>query len=171
MPTPAPAVAINDVTGGRGLRENEVGQGAKARTPQPIFLKWLDIFETGNAEIDCMHRKLVDDCNNMLTLVADDAPWLMITAQTKRLVVNCIAHFRVEDSILGRMGFPRRDSHVEEHRRIEQELRDLLARMELVDGSLAEHRDLPASLGPSMIDLMIRHDLDYRSHMLHRQGR
>jgi hypothetical protein len=58
-----------------------------------------------------------------------------------------------------------------EHRRMEQDLRGLIARMEQVDGSLKEHRDLPASLGPSIIDLMIRHDLDYRSHVLHFQGR
>jgi hypothetical protein len=54
---------------------------------------------------------------------------------------------------------------------MEQDLRGLIARMEQVDGSLKEHRDLPASLGPSIIDLMIRHDLDYRSHVLHFQGR
>ena len=118
-----------------------------------------------------MHRKLVRDCNGLLTLLADDADWALILAQSKRLVVNCVEHFRIEESMLERIKFPRREAHAAEHRRMEQELRTLLDRMERVDGSLAEHRDLPASLGPSMIDLMIRHDLDYRSHVLHRQGR
>jgi hypothetical protein len=47
----------------------------------------------------------------------------------------------------------------------------LIVRMEQLDGSLNEHREYPRSLGPSLIDLIIRHDLDYRSHLLHQQGR
>jgi hypothetical protein len=43
--------------------------------------------------------------------------------------------------------------------------------MKEVDGSLDEHRDYPRALGPMMVDLIVRHDLDYRSHMLHQQGR
>ena len=50
-------------------------------------------------------------------------------------------------------------------------MQGLIAQMERVDGSLKEHRDYPKALGPSLIDVIIRHDLDYRSHLLHQQGR
>lgn len=73
--------------------------------------------------------------------------------------------------MLERVEFPRCREHVEEHRRMDQRSRDLIAQMEQVDGSLKEHWELPASLGPSLIDLMIRHDLDYCSHVQYHQGR
>jgi hypothetical protein len=53
---------------------------------------------------------------------------------------------------------------------MEQRSRDLIARMEQVDGSLKEHWELPASLGPYLMDLMIRHDRDYRSHVQYRRA-
>jgi hemerythrin-like metal-binding protein len=157
--------------GGRRLGDGIIGATGAARAPSTTRLEWLDIFETGNAEIDAMHRKLVEDCNDLLRLVEVGADWPRIVAVTRQLVADCIEHFQVEDSLLERMKFPRREAHMAEHRRMEQDLRGLIARMEQVDGSLKEHRDLPASLGPSIIDLMIRHDLDYRSHVLHFQGR
>ena len=67
--------------------------------------------------------------------------------------------------------FPRRAAHVAEHRRLEGEMHGLIARMSAVDGSREEHRDYPRAFGPMIVDLIIRHDLDYRSHLLHQQGR
>lgn len=139
--------------------------------PMAAPLKWMDIFETGIAELDAWHRKLVNDCNLLLRLLASDASWATIIARTWDLVASCVEHFRVEEAIMQRIDFPRRAAHIEEHRKIEENLRVLVARMQAVDGSLPEHRQLPASLGPAMIDLMIRHDLDYKSHLLYRQGR
>jgi hemerythrin len=164
MSMPAPFAAASSPKSGRQRRE-----GA-AKGPKPI-LEWIDSFEIGNAEIDALHRTLVKNCNGLLTLLAEDGAWPLIVAETRRLVVDCIEHFRVEDAVLRRIGFPRCEAHAAQHRRLEQELRDLIAHMERVDGSRAEHRELPASLGPTIVDLMIRHDLDYRSHVLHRQGR
>ena len=135
------------------------------------MVKWMDIFETGDAELDSLHRKLVEDCNALLTLLAEDGAWPLIVAAARKLVADCIEHFRVEGAMLERIEFPRRAAHAAEHRRLERDLRSLVAHMERVDGSLPEHRDLPASLGPALIDLMIRHDLDYRSHLLYWQGR
>ena len=135
------------------------------------MVKWIDIFETGDAELDALHRKLIEDCSALLTLLAERGPWPLIVAEAGKLVVDCIEHFRVEGDLLARIEFPRRAAHAAEHRRIERDLRSLVASMERVDGSLPEHRDLPASLGPALIDLMVRLDLDYRSHLLHRQGR
>jgi hemerythrin-like metal-binding protein len=139
--------------------------------PNTSLLKWMDVFETGIAELDAWHRKLVNDCNHLLRLLAADASWAMIVAKAWDLVAGCVEHFRVEEAIMQRIDFPRRAAHIEEHRLIEEKLRELVARMRTLDGSLLEHRELPASLGPAMIDLMIRHDLDYKSHLLYRQGR
>jgi hemerythrin-like metal-binding protein len=136
-----------------------------------IRLEWIDVFETGNLEIDTIHRKLILDCNRLLALVDNEASWSLIVDEARRFLERCIEHFRSEESLLECTKFPRYAEHVAEHRRMESEMQALLKRMEQVDGSLEEHRDLPRSLGPDLIELMIRHDLDYRSHLLHQQGR
>jgi hemerythrin-like metal-binding protein len=135
------------------------------------MVKWIDVFETGDAELDLLHRKLVEDCNALLALLGGEGAWPLIVTAARRLVADCIEHFQVEGTLLERIDFPRRAAHAAEHRRLGQELRDLVVRMERADGSLPEHLDLPASLGPTLIDFMVRHDLDYRSHLLYRQGR
>ncbi len=49
--------------------------------PNTSLLKWMDVFETGIAELDAWHRKLVNDCNHLLRLLAADASWAMIVAK------------------------------------------------------------------------------------------
>lgn len=80
-------------------------------------------------------------------------------------------HFSAEELLLERTRFARCAEHTAEHRRLEREMRILVTQMERVDGSLEEHHEYPKSLGPSLIDLIIRHDLDFRSHLLHCKGR
>ena len=141
------------------------GEGA------PVYLQWIKAFETGSPEIDALHRELVQECNSLLLLVESSAPWSRILADAGRLVEGCVQHFRQEEEMLAQSRFPRRAEHVAEHRRLEGDLQGLIARMKEVDGSLEEHREYPRALGPMMVDLIIRHDLDYRSHVLHQQGR
>jgi hemerythrin len=154
------------VTGGC-LRHARTAHGEGA----PVYVQWIKAFETGSPEIDALHRELVQECNSLLQLVESGAPWPRILADAGRLVEGCVQHFRQEEEMLAQSHFPRRDEHAAEHRRLEGELQSLVARMKEVDGSLDVHRDYPRALGPMMVDLIVRHDLDYRSHMLHQQGR
>ena len=154
------------VTGGC-LRHARTAHGEGA----PVYVQWIKAFETGSPEIDALHRELVQECNSLLQLVESGAPWPRILVDAGRLVEGCVQHFRQEEEMLAQSHFPRRDEHAAEHRRLEGELQSLVARMKEVDGSLDEHRDYPRALGPMMVDLIVRHDLDYRSHMLHQQGR
>ena len=142
------------------------------RTALPsVYLKWIDAFETGSSDIDALHRELIQDCNSLLLLIANDADWALVLADAKKLVADCVKHFRAEEALLGRTRFPRCAEHTAEHRRLEVEMKSLLIRMEQVDGSLQEHREIPRSLAPALVDVIIRHDLDFRSHLLQQQGR
>ena len=134
-------------------------------------LHWIKSFETGSDEIDALHRALVEECNGLLLAVESGAAWSSIVAGAGRLVEGCIQHFRHEEELLDWARFPRQAEHVAEHRRVERELQGLLARMQAVDGSLEEHRAYPRALGPMLVEVIIRHDLDYRSHLMHVQGR
>lgn len=144
--------------------------GADGTRPS-IYLKWIDAFETGSADIDALHRELIRDCNSLLLLIENDAAWALILADAKKLVEDCVQHFRAEEALLGRTRFLRCAEHKAEHRRSEVEMEDLLIRMKQVDGSLQEHREIPRSLAPALVDVIIRHDLDFRSHLLQQQGR
>jgi hemerythrin-like metal-binding protein len=136
-----------------------------------VYLSWIDAFETGNAEIDALHRELVQACNGLLLLVENEADWRLIVAEARKLVERCIEHFGFEESLLENSRFPRCADHAAEHRRLERKMQDQIDRMEQADGSLREHRDIPRSFGHSLVDVIIRHDLDFRSHLLHQQGR
>jgi hemerythrin-like metal-binding protein len=137
---------------------------------RPPYLQWIKSFESGSAEIDALHRELLDECNKLLLALEDGAPWPCIVADAGKLVEGCIQHFRHEEELLAWTRFPRRAEHIAEHRRLERELRGLLSSMSMVDGSLEEHREYPRSFAPMLIEFMIRHDLDFRSHLLRHQG-
>lgn len=138
--------------------------------PTVTHVRWMDIFETGITELDDCHRSLVRDCNRLLDLVASKARWQLVVTETEKLVADCIAHFRVEESIMERTGFPRMEGHRAAHREIEEKFLGLAADARGLDGTLPAHGALVSSLGLELIELMIRHDLDYRSHFLYAQG-
>lgn len=136
----------------------------------PVQLEWIKAFETGSAEIDALHRELVRECNSLLLSVESGVAWSRIVADAGRLVEGCIQHFRHEEELLAQTRFPRTAEHVAEHRRIERELQGLVSRLKRVDGSCEEHRAYPRELGPMLVELIIRHDLDFRSHLMDQQG-
>ena len=158
------AAATQTATGGRPLGDCNPDDADKR-----VYLKWIAAFETGSSEIDALHRDLVRDCSHFLWLVENNTVWSLIIDEAIRLVESCVAHFRFEEMLLEQTRFPRRLEHLTEHRRLERKLRGLIERMKQVDGSLKEHRDMPRSFGPAFVDLIVRQDLDFRSHLLRQQ--
>ena len=163
----AMTASAGSTSAGGCRRHARTAHGAGA----PVYLQWIKAFETGSPEIDALHRALIQECNSLLLLVESGAPWPRILADAARLVEGCVQHFRREEEMLAHSRFPRSAEHLAEHRRQEGALQSLVDRMKKVDGSLDEHRAYPRALGTMLVDLIIRHDLDYRSHMLHKQGR
>lgn len=162
---PTFAAATRAAAGMRRRRED-----ASKRAGKRVHLKWIKAFETGNDEIDALHRGLVRDCGSMLQLVENGAAWPLVIAGARKLVENCIRHFRREEALLEQTGFPRCAEHAAEHLHLGRDLRRVIDRMEQVDGSLDAHRDIARSLGPCLVDVIIRHDLDFRSHLLRHDG-
>ena len=161
------SAGVGPAAAGGCRRHDATVEGASA----PANLQWIKSFETGSVEIDALHRELVAECNSLLLAVDSGAAWSQILVGAGRLVEGCIQHFRHEEELLESARFPRQAEHVAEHRRFEHELQGVISRMRAVDGSLEEHRACPRELGPMLIEFIIRHDLDYRSHLMHVQGR
>jgi hemerythrin-like metal-binding protein len=148
------------------------GAGAEGvpETSEPFQLRWSDSFETGNAEIDAIHRKLILDCNILLAMISSGSSWAMITARAKRVMEDCIAHFRLEESILENLRFSRLAEHKVEHARLEEEMRSALTRMESRDGAVVDRFEHARWLGKLLIDAIVRNDLDFRSHIMNEKG-
>ncbi len=137
----------------------------------PVRIAWLEIFETGLNELDAWHQKLVLSCDELLTLARQGVPWALVTDKAGSLTASCVDHFRFESAMMRQYGFPRREAHLREHRCIERNLAALVDKLRTVDGTTAKDRELVEGFHAILLDLMVRHDLDYRSHLLNRLGR
>ena len=138
-------------------------------TLQP--LKWMEILEIGVPEIDMDHRDLLQECNDLTAMVGNDGSWPEIAAAARQMFEHCLAHFRLEEEFLTKSGFPRLDSHVGEHVRIAKKLEQLVDAMGKAGAPEAEKLLSLEALRAVLVDILLRHDLDYKSHLLTAQGR
>jgi hemerythrin len=134
-------------------------------------IRWSEVLETGHAEIDDDHRRLVDDVNALRQGVADDLPWAELVARAKRMAEDCAGHFRREEAVLAREAFPGLEPHAEEHRRLERSIGDIIYLMENASPGSPLKLELLGSFRTLLIDHLLRYDLDYKSHLMFRQGR
>jgi len=134
-------------------------------------LRWLDVLETGVPALDDEHRRLIDQCNALNTAMDHGAEWEHVVAVVRELAEHCAEHFRAEELLLEKTDFPRRRLHEAQHRRIEAQFRELVTFLAGVDGSKPEHRNAARSTRDTLIDVLFRHDLDYKSHLQHHSGR
>jgi hemerythrin len=136
-----------------------------------MLIHWPEILEMGYPEIDDDHRELIKQSNELTKLINLQSPWPDIFLALSILAEEFARHFRTEEEVLKRTGFPRTDAHALQHRRLEKSLTELIALAGAVDGSQPEHRDMLKSLREAFLDMLFRHDLDYKSHLEHFAGR
>jgi hemerythrin-like metal-binding protein len=134
-------------------------------------IAWMDVLETGVAELDADHRSLIAECNSLTELMDRGGRWDAVVESVRRLALNCTQHFREEEALLERTDFPRRDRHAAQHREIERRFNELVAFLCGVDGSDPEHRNAARAVRNTLVDILFRHDLDYKSHLQHVTGR
>jgi hemerythrin len=134
-------------------------------------IAWTDVLETGIPELDEDHRTLIEQCNALTALMHAEVAWSEVVAATRRLAETCIEHFRSEEALLERTEFPRRDRHKAQHREMERRFKNLVDFLAGVDGSSPEHRKSAEAVRTTLVDILFRHDLDYKSHLQHAAGR
>jgi hemerythrin len=139
------------------------------KTVAPIA--WMDVLETGVAVLDAEHRALIDLCNSLLALMQGGRPWSEVVTAARALALSCHAHFETEESLLDQHDFPRLDRHKMQHRELERQFGALIGFLSGVDGSSAEHRKAALTARTTLIDILFRHDLDYKSHLQQAAGR
>lgn len=157
------------VSANRELQQNQ--EEIPTRGVQKGDLPWMSILETGVKELDVCHRKLIAECNELLALRLSSRPLEDIAARAHALANNCIKHFDVEEELMRQTDFPRVEQHIAEHRRMREELPRLVAALAQSGSDALKVEQSLDALRFSLIELLLHHDLDYRSHLLHSQGR
>ena len=134
-------------------------------------LRWMDSLIIGVPEIDADHQQLIEDAERLRTLVRRSSPWREIMAMIEAMAERCTAHFRREEAILERDRFPSHTDHRREHARIEDQIKDIRARLR-GDGAPPTPAMIEVALyfRSMLIDHLLRHDLKYKSHLLYVRG-
>lgn len=134
-------------------------------------LVWVPNFEVGASHIDDQHRVLLGDINELTKLLADERSWSDVIKVCRKLHDECVAHFRDENALLQGTGYDKLATHLQEHRRIEELITVLLEVIENV--SEPSRREVEAALfmRSLLVDHFFRHDIAYKSHVMHVQGR
>lgn len=134
-------------------------------------LNWMEILEVGVPEIDDDHQALLRECNELLALARAKSDWPAIVAAARRLTDHCVEHFRLEEGFLAETGFPRVEDHIRQHGQIAQQLKDTLLPIENADATEHERLSGIEKLRAALVDILLRHDLDYKSHLLVSRGK
>jgi hemerythrin-like metal-binding protein len=135
------------------------------------MIPWREVLETGYPEIDRDHLSLIEQCNSLTHLVQGRGAWNEAVNASQELARAFSQHFRTEELLLERTGFPRAEAHKLQHQRLEGELQALIDFLSSVDGSQDEHWTGVRSIRETLLDTLFRHDLDYKSHLERVAGR
>jgi hemerythrin len=134
-------------------------------------IAWMEVLETGVQELDEEHRMLIAHCNTLMALMEGEGIWSEVVAAARRLAEECSEHFRKEEALLDRTAFARLDRHKAQHREMERRFKELVGSLAAVDGSNPEDRKAARAVRATLVDILFRHDLDYKSHLQHAAGR
>ncbi|MCK9988030.1 MAG: hypothetical protein AzoDbin1_04502 [Azoarcus sp.] len=80
-----------------------------------VKLVWHAAFQSGDAELDSEHRELFDEINALWALVVAERPVEEIRATIDALHRKMVRHFRDEERLLQRVGYPDLAAHVQMH--------------------------------------------------------
>ncbi|MBI2256898.1 MAG: hemerythrin family protein [Proteobacteria bacterium] len=132
---------------------------------------WSEAFETGDPEIDRQHQCLLVDSVRLKALVERGAPRDEVIAALTALIADCSAHFRFEEAMLRNTNFPRAEVHAGQHQAIEAMLQQLANMIADPSGTAPESDQLTITMEQKIIEIIVRHDLDFKSHLLAVHGR
>ncbi len=126
------------------------------------FLSWHERFGVGHAEIDLQHRRLFELVNHF-----DDVIQMGMHEELPHIVDDLIslseAHFRFEEGLIQRSGFPR----VAEHRKMHDELLDQvrMMRRSMMVGGHVSHKAVVRFLADWLTNHILREDMEYKAYL------
>jgi hemerythrin len=134
-------------------------------------MTWMDILETGIPEIDADHRGFIDQYETLRLMAVTPLTKVTVCDALQRMLEHSRQHFEREEAVLLRCKFPRYRAHSHAHRQFVTRFEELVERATGADQQGLECFDILGSLRDLLVDLLFRHDLDYKSHIQYSLGR
>lgn len=127
------------------------------------FLSWHARFSVGHPEIDQQHQRLFELVNHF-----DDVLKMGLQEELPLIVDDLRAlsevHFRFEEELIQRSGFPQ----VAEHRKMHDELLDQVRMMRgsLAVGGHVSHKAVVRFLADWLQNHILREDMEYKPYLI-----
>lgn len=115
----------------------------------PKHFVWKDLYNVGDSGIDAQHRRLFDLANGLLH-AGNEADLEDAAAQLHKYVRS---HFRVEEHLMRRVGFP----HLREHQDLH---RGLIERLDAIGAKIASGLPALADLQVFMNEWLVGHIIE-----------
>jgi hemerythrin-like metal-binding protein len=103
-----------------------------------IHIVWRPSFASGHKIIDDQHRSLFTDANELIDVITNHQPSLVINANMRELIKDIQTHFRTEEGILEKLAPGIVASHKAIHAKLLAETRALADRVVQKDASPRE---------------------------------
>jgi hemerythrin len=87
-------------------------------------IEWSDELCMGVKQIDDQHRELIRIANVLMKAVSLGRDERVLTNVIKRLREYTVFHFNSEESLMEDVRYPERGDHMNEHRRLKQNVKD-----------------------------------------------
>jgi len=126
------------------------------------FLSWHERYRLGDADIDAQHQKLFELVNHF-----DDVIKMGMAAELglilEDLVTFTILHFRFEEELLQRIGFPQKADHQKQHGELLEQVQELRSQMKA--GGHVDARSIVWFLADWLTNHIVREDLAYKPYL------
>lgn len=98
------------------------------------ILTWDPLWESGNLVIDEQHKKLLLECNDLISLLLQSEIQSLILPKLEALLINIKTHFKEEEIILRQMNYGELSIHINCHHKLIQKAENLVKKS--MDGNL-----------------------------------
>lgn len=96
-----------------------------------VMLAWTDKYRTGIDLIDRQHQELFRQIVALNEAMRDSRSQEQVGRSVAFLARYAIDHFRAEEGLMARHGYPQFDEHRQEHRSFEAQIQPLQANLQL----------------------------------------
>ncbi len=127
-------------------------------------IEWTDAFETGIAEVDHDHRRLVELINELDAILSGGGDLGRVGAIIDALVDYADYHFHREERLLASVGYGEVQAHAEIHARFGQFLGEMIGAC-MLDPAPETARKLNDYLRSWLVDHILVEDMKFAAFM------
>lgn len=99
----------------QGRNRVEVSDSSERPTMASVRIHWKSDWESGNAEIDCQHKELIQLANELMEVFLAGTDNGIIISRLDQLLDHIVRHFEAEEELLRTIGYPDALEHGEIH--------------------------------------------------------